>query len=149
MRIDQISTQVRSIHLNRHQNTTHDNLTTARTEIRHVSLQQPVSDRASDDEIIQASLPIYQYTIRQIYKKKKIGGNAHMVQSNLDLGNQFLLAVLARLVQSVGLDHGIQLRASGQDGWDRSHDSEEVGGVAEDGEGAEVVIIAGEEGVAG
>jgi hypothetical protein len=72
-----------------------------------------------------------------------------MVQSNLDLGNQSLLAVLARLVQAVGLDHGIQLRASGQDGWDRSHDSEDVGGVAEDGEGAEVVVVAGEEGVAG
>ena len=72
-----------------------------------------------------------------------------MVQSNLDLGNQFLLAVLARLVQSVGLDHGIQLRASCQDGRDRSHDTEEVGGVSEDGEGAEVVVVAGEEGVAG
>jgi len=72
-----------------------------------------------------------------------------MVQSNLDLGNQFLLAALARLVQSVGLDHGIQLRASGHDSRDRSNDTEEIGGVAEDGEGAEVVVVAGEEGVAG
>lgn len=72
-----------------------------------------------------------------------------MVQSNLDLRDQFLLAVLARLVQSVGLDHGIQLRASGHDSRDRSNDTEEIGGVAEDGEGAEVVVVAGEEGVAG
>jgi hypothetical protein len=72
-----------------------------------------------------------------------------MIQSNLDLRDQFLLAVLASLVQAVGLDHGIQLRASGHDSRDRCDDSEEVGGVAEDGERAEVVVVAGEEGAAG
>lgn len=127
MRINQISTQVRSIHLNRHQHGTHDYLPTTRTKIRHIPLQEPVSDRASNDKIIETG----------------------MVQSNLDLRDQFLLAVLARLVQSVGLDHGIQLRGSGHDSRDRSNDTEEIGGVAEDGEGAEVVVVAGEEGVAG
>ena len=61
MCIDQISTQVRSIHLNRHQNGTHHDVTTTRTKIRHIPLQEPVSDRASDDEIIETGLPFYQY----------------------------------------------------------------------------------------
>jgi hypothetical protein len=73
----------------------------------------------------------------------------HMLQSNLNLRNQFLLAILARLIQSIPLDHSIQLRAASQDRRKRSDDSQQIGSVAEDGERAEVVVVAGEEGVAG
>jgi len=90
MCIDQISTKIRSIHLDSHKDRTHYNLVTRWSKVRDIALLQPVEHCACHDKVIETG----------------------MHKSNLNFRDQSLLALFACLIQSIALDHRIQLRAS-------------------------------------
>jgi hypothetical protein len=67
-----------------------------------------------------------------------------MNQSCLDLGNQNLLTLAIILVQSIRLNHGIQLRTSGQERGDAGQNSKHVGEITQNSERAQVLCVRGE-----